>query len=101
MLDRSSMDAGRIPSLSSVIPRPCVDDVACLLPPSLQPAPKKQRLDVDGGSAPAGETTTVFVGNLPWSATEDELKEFFAECGEINGVRIGELGGSMNCIIIV
>jgi RNA recognition motif-containing protein len=35
-------------------------------------------------------STTVFVGNLPWSATEEELREFFAECGEILGVRIGE-----------
>lgn len=43
-----------------------------------------------GGDGDAPVSSTVFVGNLPWSATEDELREFFAECGEIVSVRIGE-----------
>lgn len=37
-----------------------------------------------------GETKTVFVGNLPWSATEEQISELFADCGEVSGVRIGE-----------
>ena len=30
----------------------------------------------------------MFVGNLPFSATEDDLKNLFADCGEIEGARI-------------
>jgi RNA recognition motif-containing protein len=61
----------------------------------LQPAAKKQRLDVNGTAAtPAsagGASSTIFVGNLPWSATEDDIANLFADCGEVKGVRIGEL----------
>ena len=42
-------------------------------------------------AAPAEEeegTVTVFVGNLPWSATDGDLAQFFGECGEVAGVRI-------------
>ena len=31
--------------------------------------------------------TTVFIGNLPWSADEDTVREVFGECGEIKMVR--------------
>ncbi|MFL2697784.1 MAG: RNA recognition motif domain-containing protein [Gammaproteobacteria bacterium] len=30
----------------------------------------------------------LYVGNLPWSASEDELKNHFAEYGEVKDVRI-------------
>ena len=30
----------------------------------------------------------IYVGNLPWSATEDELKQFFSEYGEVESVAI-------------
>jgi RNA recognition motif. (a.k.a. RRM, RBD, or RNP domain) len=30
---------------------------------------------------------TVFVGNLPWQVTEEELRESFAEAGDAIGVR--------------
>jgi RNA recognition motif-containing protein len=63
-------------------------------PASLQPAAKKkQRLDVNGTAAAAGgepQSSTIFVGNLPWSATEEQISGLFADCGEVTGVRIGE-----------
>lgn len=31
---------------------------------------------------------TVFVGNLSWTADEDQIRAAFAECGEIAEVRI-------------
>jgi hypothetical protein len=37
-----------------------------------------------------GASSTIFVGNLPWSATEDDIAGLFADCGEVKGVRIGE-----------
>ena len=35
-------------------------------------------------------STTIFIKNLPWSAVEDEIYEFFKECGEAVNVRIGK-----------
>ena len=35
-------------------------------------------------------SSTVFIKNLPWSATEDQIYEFFQECGEAVNVRIGK-----------
>jgi len=66
-----------------------------LLPAPSQPASKKQRIDLNtakataNGSADAG-STTVFVGNLPWSVEEQDIRGFFEECGEIVSVRMGE-----------
>jgi nucleolin len=34
--------------------------------------------------------STVFVGNLPWSVTEDTMREWFGEIGEVVAVRIAE-----------
>jgi len=34
------------------------------------------------------KTATIFVKNLPYELTEDELGDFFAPCGEIEGVRM-------------
>lgn len=31
---------------------------------------------------------TLYVGNIPWSTTEDELKAFFSEQGEVISARI-------------
>src|ERR1700733_1673199 len=33
-------------------------------------------------------TAKIFVGNLSWNATEDELKQIFSEFGEVLSVRI-------------
>jgi len=37
------------------------------------------------------DTDTIFVGNLPWSATRDEIQELFSEFGQVVNVRIREL----------
>jgi len=46
-------------------------------------APRNQQLS----EKPAG-CKTVFVGNLSWQASEDDLRHAFAECGPIDNVRI-------------
>jgi nucleolin len=33
--------------------------------------------------------TTIFCGNLPYSVTEDEIHEAFADCGKIHSIRWG------------
>jgi RNA recognition motif-containing protein len=33
-------------------------------------------------------SSTIFIKNLPYSATEDEVGKFFESCGEIAGVRL-------------
>ena len=35
-----------------------------------------------------GESDTVFIGNLSWDVTEEQLAEAFAECGEVTSARI-------------
>lgn len=30
----------------------------------------------------------IYVGNLPWSATEDEVRDLFAQHGEVDSVRL-------------
>jgi RNA recognition motif-containing protein len=49
--------------------------------------------EVPGAAAPEQEVEydpggTVFVGNLPWEVTEDEIREAFAEVGEVDDVRL-------------
>ena len=34
------------------------------------------------------QQTTIYVGNLPWKTTEDDLTSLFAEFGQIRDVRI-------------
>ena len=38
-------------------------------------------------------SATIFIKNLAWSATEEDLTEFFKECGAVENVRIGALLG--------
>ena len=33
-------------------------------------------------------TGKLFVGNLPWKITEDELRDHFSQCGEVYSVKI-------------
>lgn len=32
--------------------------------------------------------STIFIGNMPWVTTEEEIREHFKECGHIVNVRI-------------
>lgn len=34
------------------------------------------------------EKREIYVGNVDWQATEDELKDLFKQCGEVESVRI-------------
>lgn len=38
------------------------------------------------GEKPEG-CDTVFVGNLPWDVEEEQLRELFSQCGEVNHIR--------------
>lgn len=42
----------------------------------------------DGLSEKPERCTTIFVGNLPWDTTEDELQQQFEDCGKITSARI-------------
>lgn len=42
------------------------------------------------GAGPSSSSATVFVGNLPYDANEDSIREFFGMCGEIKQVRIAK-----------
>ena len=33
----------------------------------------------------------IFIKNLPWKVTEDDVAEFFADAGEVVNVRLGQL----------
>jgi nucleolin len=39
----------------------------------------------------AGSSSTVFVGNIPYTANEDMIQEFFGKCGDIKQVRLAKL----------
>jgi nucleolin len=52
-----------------------------------KPAAKKAKATEDDSAAQG--SSTVFVKNLPWSATDEDLAGFFADCGEVAEVRIG------------
>lgn len=52
------------------------------------PVAKKAKTE-DMDDSAAGGSSTVFIKNLPWSATDDDLAAFFSDCGEIAEIRIG------------
>lgn len=58
-----------------------------------KPAAKKAKKAEAPAAAAGGEEegTSIFVKNLPWKATEDDVAGFFGECGEVTSVRIGAL----------
>ena len=53
--------------------------------------PAKKVKTETGASTPAaaGGSSTVFIKNMPWSATEDTIRAFFEEAGEVADIRIG------------
>lgn len=56
-------------------------------------ATKKQKLDLNTSkvtAVSADAPDTVFVGNMPWSATDEDLGGLFADYGEVVNVRIGQ-----------
>ena len=46
------------------------------------------RNEFDDYAAKAAANTTIFVANIPWSASEDDLAQAFAEFGEVQSVRM-------------
>lgn len=52
----------------------------------LKPDPREQPDDGVTGEPP--NVMKMYVGNLPWSATTEELTEFFAQFGEVTDVHI-------------
>jgi len=49
----------------------------------------ENHLRVDSGERRKHETkNTIFVGNLHYDTTDDELRAFFTECGPITKVRV-------------
>jgi hypothetical protein len=53
-----------------------------------KPAAKKAKTGGDVDVSFLNGSKTVFVRNLPWSAGDDELRAFFADCGALADVRI-------------
>jgi len=54
----------------------------------LRPQRNKPQRDHDKLSAKPAGCCTIYVGNLPFTTDEDNLKELFAGCGEIRNTRI-------------
>lgn len=55
-----------------------------------EPQAKKQKLETEGAASNTGaeESTTIFVGRLPWSVDNDRLAQEFSEFGEIESARV-------------
>jgi RNA recognition motif-containing protein len=52
----------------------------------------KRQAVADGEDVPDEENPKVYVRGLPWKATHEEVKEFFAECGAIKSVELPLMG---------
>lgn len=60
-----------------------------------KPVAKKAKTAATPAAAPAAEeeddgNVGIFIKNLPWKVTEDDVAEFFADAGEVVNVRLGE-----------
>ena len=56
-----------------------------------KPIDKNETSSAQGGAVPSGDDPderSIFVKNVHFSATVDDLKEHFSDCGEINRVTI-------------
>ncbi|BDA49158.1 Nucleolin 2 [Coccomyxa sp. Obi] len=55
-----------------------------------EPLPKKAKTQAPKVDVSAAQgSSTVFVKNLPWSANEESLTQFFSDCGAVASVRVG------------
>eukprot|EP00041_Stephanoeca_diplocostata_P004753 m.49698 g.49698 ORF g.49698 m.49698 type:complete len:336 (-) comp15339_c0_seq5:170-1177(-) len=46
------------------------------------------RIDMAGGSKKHDNQHSVFVGNVPYTVSDEDLRQFFADCGDIKSVRV-------------
>ena len=49
----------------------------------------------EGPSSSNIKTKIIYVGNLSYKSTEDSIRDFFGDCGEIDNVRIATSHGKM------
>lgn len=66
---------------------------SALLAPAHSPTPRlTRRYSFSGDSSPprTAAVNTIFVGNLPFSVTDDQLRDYFGEAGTVAHVRIAE-----------
>jgi hypothetical protein len=65
--------------------------------PRLRQAPPakkaKTAAPAKADASAAQGSCTIFIKNLAWSATEDDLTDFFKDCGAVENVRIGARAG--------
>ena len=53
------------------------------------PAPKKAKTAAKSDAQEEGGSVSIFLKNLPWKASEDDIADFFKDCGEVVDVRLG------------
>ena len=58
--------------------------------PVKKKAKKAEATPKANGAADDGASRTIFMKNMPFSADEDAIKDFFSDCGETTEIRIGE-----------
>lgn len=62
---------------------------------------KKQQKDEDGKNAeeaqPVSTSRKIFVGNMSFQTTEDDVRELFSKCGEIEWVKVATFEDSGKC----
>lgn len=74
-------------------------------PVYLQPAKKTKKNDGEAAPKAAAKSevdtsatkgsTTIFCKNLPWTASDEDLAGFFADCGTATQIRIGQPPSSL------
>ena len=70
--------------MDTPIERPRIDN----LHQSAAPAPDRPRSKTT--SKPTGATRSIFIGNLPWKASDEDLRELFARHGDVHGTSIAK-----------
>eukprot|EP00438_Fugacium_kawagutii_P026451 Skav202762 [mRNA] locus=scaffold326:142749:169873:+ [translate_table: standard] len=95
------------PDWLAILPpsHPCKDDEEEEEEEEVQPKAKKLKIQgiggleksnfearVEKGAEKSGDDLTVFVGGLPWSTSEEQIKKDFEECGPIARTGLMDLG---------